>query len=54
MTAEQLQALEAELQQRGYRTDFTANWEPIADIGTFERMAREFNIMVRRHIPRHQ
>lgn len=31
-----------------FRTDFTSNWEPICDIGTFERMAAEFNAMVRK------
>lgn len=118
MTAEQLQALEAELQQRGYRkytgsstaneswawfktfaretdedgritggyqvafrvwdrrpyqhrdpdmhpygfdfwtsllgtdlrTDLTSNREPIADLDTFERLAAEFNAMVRKFI----
>lgn len=29
------------------RMDFTSNWEPICDIDTFERMAEEFNQMVR-------
>lgn len=33
-----------------FRMDFTANWEPIADIDTFERMGAEFNAMVRRFI----
>lgn len=33
-----------------FRTDFTSNWEPICDIDTFERMAAEFNQMVRRFI----
>lgn len=33
-----------------FRTDFTANWEPICDIDTFKRMAAEFNQMVRRFI----
>lgn len=32
-----------------FRMDFTSNWEPIADIGTFERMAAEFNTMVRKY-----
>lgn len=33
-----------------FRTDFTSNWEPICDIDTFERMAAEFNQMVRKFI----
>lgn len=33
-----------------FRTDFTSNWEPICDIGTFERMAAEFNQMVRKYV----
>ena len=33
-----------------FSMDFTANWEPIADIDTFERMAADFNAMVRRYI----
>lgn len=33
-----------------FRMDFTSNWTPIADIDTFERMAAEFNQMVRRYI----
>lgn len=33
-----------------FRMDFTANWEPIADIDTFERMAAEFNQMVRKYV----
>lgn len=33
-----------------FRMDFTANWEPICDIDTFERMAAEFNAMVRKFI----
>lgn len=32
------------------RTDFTSNWEPICDIDTFERMAAEFNQMVRKFV----
>lgn len=32
------------------RTDFTSNWEPICDIDTFERMAAEFNQMVRKYV----
>lgn len=32
-----------------FRTDFTSNWEPICDIDTFERMAAEFNAMVRKY-----
>lgn len=33
-----------------FRADFTSNWEPIADIDAFERMAAEFNAMVRRFV----
>lgn len=33
-----------------FRVDFTSNWEPICDIDTFERMAAEFNQMVRKFI----
>lgn len=33
-----------------FRADFTANWEPICDIDTFECMAAEFNQMVRRYV----
>lgn len=33
-----------------FRTDFTSNWEPICDIDTFERMAAEFNQLVRKSI----
>lgn len=33
-----------------FRTDFTSNWEPICDIDTFERMAAEFNAMVRKFV----
>lgn len=33
-----------------FRADFAANWKPIADIDTFERMAAEFNQMVRKFI----
>lgn len=33
-----------------FRMDFTANWEPIADIDTFERMAATFNAMVRKYV----
>ena len=33
-----------------FRTDFTSNWEPICDIDTFERMAAEFNQMVRKYV----
>lgn len=33
-----------------FRTDFTSNWEPICDIDTFERMAAEFNQMVRKFV----
>lgn len=33
-----------------FRTDLTSNWEPIADLGTFERMAAEFNQMVRKYV----
>ena len=32
------------------RMDLTSNWEPICDIATFERMAAEFNQMVRKFI----
>lgn len=32
------------------RIDFTADWEPICDIDTIERMAAEFNQMVRKFI----
>lgn len=32
------------------RMDFTSNWEPICDIDTFERMAAEFNQMVRKYL----
>lgn len=31
------------------RMDFTSNWEPITDIDTFERMAAEFNQLVRKY-----
>lgn len=31
-----------------FRTDLISNWEPICDIDTFERMAAEFNAMVRK------
>lgn len=33
-----------------FRMDFTSNWEPIADIDVFERMAAEFNQMVRKYL----
>lgn len=33
-----------------FRTDFTSNFEPICDIDTFERMAAEFNQMVRKFV----
>lgn len=33
-----------------FRTDFTSNWEPFCDIDTFERMAAEFNQMVRKYV----
>lgn len=33
-----------------FRTDFASNWEPICDIDTFERMAEEFNQMVRKFV----
>lgn len=33
-----------------FRTDFTSNFEPICDIDTFERMAAEFNRMVRKYV----
>lgn len=32
------------------RMDFTSNWEPICDIDTFERMAKEFNKLVRKFV----
>lgn len=32
------------------RMDFTSNWDPICDLDTFERMAAEFNQMVRKFI----
>lgn len=32
------------------RMDFTSNWEPICDIDTFERMAAEFNQIVRKYV----
>lgn len=32
------------------RMDFTSNWEPVCDLDTFERMAEEFNALVRRYI----
>lgn len=32
------------------RMDFTSSWEPICDIYTFERMAAEFNQMVRKYV----
>lgn len=32
------------------RMDFESNWEPISDIDTFERMAAEFNAMVRKFV----
>lgn len=32
------------------RMDFTSNWEPICDLDTFERMAKEFNALVRKYI----
>lgn len=32
------------------RTDFTSNWEPICDIDTFERMAADFNQLVRKYL----
>lgn len=33
-----------------FRTVLTANWEPICDIDKFERMAAEFNQMVRKFV----
>lgn len=33
-----------------FRVDFTSNWEPIADIDTFERMAAELNQMARKFV----
>ena len=32
------------------RLDFTSNWEPICDIGTFERMAEEFHQLTRKYL----
>ena len=32
------------------RMDFTSNWEPICDLDTFERMAKEFNALARRYV----
>lgn len=32
------------------RIDLTSNWEPICDIPTLERMAAEFNAMVRKFV----
>lgn len=32
------------------RMDFTSNWEPICDIDTFEQMAKEFNVLIRKYI----
>ena len=32
------------------RMDFTSNWEPFCNIDTFERMAAEFNQMVRKFV----
>ena len=32
------------------RIDMTSNWEPIADIATFEHMAQEFNQLVRKYV----
>lgn len=36
--------------KNGYNNSCECGWEPIADIGTFERMAAEFNQMVRRFV----
>lgn len=33
-----------------FRTDLTSNWEPICDLDTFERMAAEFNQMIREFV----
>lgn len=33
-----------------YNNSFECGWEPIADIDTFERMAAEFNQMVRKYV----
>lgn len=33
------------------RMDFTSNWEPVCDIDTFERMAADFNRLVRKYVP---
>lgn len=32
------------------RIDLTSNWEPICDIPTFERIAAEFNQLVRKYV----
>ena len=32
------------------RADLTANWEPVCDIATFERMAAEFHLLTRKYI----
>lgn len=37
-----------------FRADFAANWEPICDIDAFERMAAEFNSLVRRFVKTEQ
>lgn len=34
----------------GSRIDLTSNWEPICDIDTFEKMARDFNELVKRYV----
>lgn len=33
-----------------FRADLEVNWEPIADIATFERMAAEFNKLARKFV----
>lgn len=32
------------------RMDFTSNWEPICDFDTFEKMARDFNELVKKYV----
>lgn len=31
-----------------FRTDFTSNWEPFCDIDIFEKMAKEFDQLIRK------
>lgn len=33
-----------------FRADLEVNWEPICDLDAFERMAAEFNQMVRKYV----